>query len=81
MYLIWPRLYNISVTTHTYSCGHKILMGGLGEGCHDSGVKSIGIKAETCICTGNLCNAAPTKGISGMLAISCIMMALFKVAT
>lgn len=46
--------------------------------CHDKDV--LGIKTTTCHCTGHLCNAASTRGISAILAISCLMVALFKVA-
>lgn len=51
-------------------------------GCSEQQVKISGVivKANQCLCTGNLCNSASTRGISSILAISCFMIALSKFA-
>ena len=85
-------LYNISVSHNKteleqsqlgYWCVPGRNKGALPVGCKvaSGDVGGNTVTEGMCTCTGNLCNDAPTRGISAMLAISCIMMALFKVAT
>jgi len=48
------------------------------KGCQND---ELGRDFSLCFCTGHLCNNASTRGINAILASSCLMVALFKVAT
>ena len=66
-----------SVSGYTYSCNDKTEKE---DGCHkvEQTIMGLSINAETCVCTGNLCNSASARGINFMLAFSCFMTALLK---
>ena len=66
-----------SVSGYTYSCNDKTEKE---DGCHkvEQTILGLSINAETCVCTGNLCNSASARGINFILAFSCLMIALLK---
>jgi len=70
--------------TITYGCG--LASATQEEGCKEtkSGTEVLGItseaKAEVCICTGNLCNSAPSNKFNFIMALSCLMFTFLKIS-
>lgn len=66
--------------TYIYGCGGKTINE---VGCVKNDQKLAGlvtIKNEKCVCTGNLCNSASTKGINFIAAFSCFIIAYLRFA-
>merc|ERR1712203_531608 len=62
------------VSGYTYSCSDKTEKE---DGCHkvEQTILGLSINAETCVCTGNLCNSASARGINFILAFFCLLTA------
>jgi len=69
---------NVKGGTYLYSCGDKKVQA---EGCVKEEKNIAGLvtqKTERCVCTGNLCNSASNQGINFYMALSCFLIAYFR---